>query len=1707
MSFFSIHRTILHEYEAYIRSFLSIKDARIRHKVEDELNSGLLWPEPLIQFNPAFKFGASVAQLCNDGILHKKLGDIFPGYNLYQHQEDAIRWGVKDKDFIVTSGTGSGKSLTYIASIFNHILTQGEGTPGVKALIIYPMNALINSQIEEFTKFKTAYELRFGSNSFPIKFAQYTGQVKGKQREEILQNPPDILLTNYVMLELLMTRSGEKLLRDAMEKQLKFLVLDELHTYRGRQGADVAMLVRRIKAMIGTPLVCIGTSATMVSEGSLIDQKKAVAKVGLDIFGSKIEPEQVIVESLERKTNYTGTLPDALELQQVLAVEISSKGTENELKENFLAVWLENAVALKETQGWLHRNKPLTLNKICALLSDQSGVELEICQLRLHELLDWSASLNEKLQEVQRTYLPYRLHQFISQTGSVYVTLETPDKREIRLEPGHFLQQQTQKVRLYQTVFSRYSGHEFLCVRLNPEKGILEPRDFRDSIDVDDSELTSGYVIIPHSQDDSIWNDDLVHVLPDAWVRESKKTGAVTVVKNYRNRIPQRIYFRTDGTYSMDKEGGTYQEGWFMPAKLLFDPTAGVFFDPKTNENTKLMRMCNEGRSTATTILSFSVIKALDRAGFAHHNQKLLSFTDNRQDAALQSGHFNDFVNVGRLRSAIYHALEKHTSLDSSEIAQAVFEALQLDQKEYAKQPSDFAGPRQENEKALKDYLTIRIIQDLERSWKFTMPNLEQCGLLQVTYKYLHELADNNKAWDEIPLFAKMTPENRHTVLDNILDYFRTAYAIDHLLISGNTYTIETRIRDTLKSPWTLSEDERLTAPNAMRIESIGNVYGQIFTKSAGRSSTLGRYLREEAKILDVDLAGHAYNDMMHSLLGLLEKAAFLKSDKIKGEFGEAKVYQLNANMIMWGIGDGTNVKADAIRIRTYKDAWQREPNPYFKKFYQQEFATLKVLLGKEHTGQIGNEDRIQREEQFRNGQISTLFCSPTMELGIDIRDLNVVHMRNAPPNPSNYAQRSGRAGRSGQGALVFTYCSQYSPHDRHYFKHSVDLVSGFVVPPKIDLSNEELIKTHINALYLRDLGLKKLERSIADVIEEQSLPDLPLDPDIQQVFTSEHVGRSQRVLDQIKKILELEGLNKHAFSDQWLREYINQIPLKFDQALDRWRTIYNSAMTLMGEAQAIIRNPIYAQRSEEKKAAFADERYASRQLYLLRCEEEYVLSEFYPYSYLAAEGFLPGYNFNRLPLRTFIPGTKGEDEGEYISRARHVAITEFAPRNIIYHNGGKFMINRMMISEIGKKLEKAKVAKPSGYFMMGIEYDLEMCPVTGVPLTNDESREHIGHLLPMTETATMRRERINCDEEERLREGFVVETYFSVPGTMSGAQPINVFSDGELLLEIFYLPAAKIVKVNKNWSRVKNHGFPIDLQTGYWKKLSDYEKQDPHTGKIEFVKLYTDMTVDALYIQPVKALNVDAQGVTTLQYAFKRAIEETYQAESNEIEVISMGRTERPNIMAYEASEGSLGVMRQIVKEKSEFAKIIQKAYEICHFKEGEDIKPEAGPASYDDLLSYYNQRDHEIIDRFKIKDALEKLLNCEVQIKSKNFSDYESQYNQLLQDMDHLSSTEHAFLIYLKKRGLRLPDKAQPKLAEELGLYIMPDFQYAEHVFVFCDGSPHDDLEIMARDKLQRRALRDRGFRVIVWYYRNPLEEVIEANKDIFTKVAQES
>ncbi len=277
---FALRDSVVEEYQRFATSFTTIHARDIREQVETIYAQERYWPEPLIQINPSYKRSTDVGQLVTSGVLEPGCAEIFQAQDtplsLYKHQEQAIALASEGESFVVTTGTGSGKSLCFFIPVVNHILrARRTGGPArTHAIVVYPMNALANSQFEELGKFVANV-----AGAQPVTFGRYTGQEDAKERARIAQNPPDILLTNFMMLELLMTRQEEVDRRVIGNcAGLRFLVLDELHTYRGRQGADVALLVRRVRERLRPEdLLCIGTSATMASEGSLEDKNRVVA--------------------------------------------------------------------------------------------------------------------------------------------------------------------------------------------------------------------------------------------------------------------------------------------------------------------------------------------------------------------------------------------------------------------------------------------------------------------------------------------------------------------------------------------------------------------------------------------------------------------------------------------------------------------------------------------------------------------------------------------------------------------------------------------------------------------------------------------------------------------------------------------------------------------------------------------------------------------------------------------------------------------------------------------------------------------------------------------------------------------------------------------------------------------------------------------------------------------------------------------------------------------------------------------------------------------------------------------------------------------------------------------------------------------------------------------------------------------------------------
>lgn len=1721
MNVFELRNHLIEDYSSYISSFIHIRDPKIRSYVDEQIESGLLWPESLVQLNPAFEPGHWVDELVDEGLLHPTCKSIFRRkteedpygnpFRFHKHQEDAIRTAQSGKNYVLTTGTGSGKSLAYVVPIVDYVLKHGSGR-GTQAIIVYPMNALANSQLGELRKF---ISLGFPDRKGPVTFARYTGQENDEEKQRIMSNPPDILLTNYVMLELILTRPEERKTLVNAAQGLRFLVLDELHTYRGRQGADVAMLIRRVRNILNTTaLQCIGTSATLSSSGGLQQQRKDISEVASRLFGDKVSPEHIIGETLRRSTKSVevqdSTWLEALR-QRILSPVLVPQTT-NEFANDPLASWIETNLGLSTNleSGILVRAKPRTLRgngSAAQLLSDLTGLREDQCLAALTSTL--LAGYGIPHPETGMPIFAFRLHQFISRGDTVYSSLESESNRYITVHGQKFVPNDRGRA-LFPLVFCRECGQEYYLVRRIRDRQTdvnqFITREFADRSDEEAGE--AGYFYL--STEDPWLPDNLLERVPEDWLEE--RNDELRVRTTQRKHLPET--HRVDTLGQLSDDGLPVQ---FIAGKFRFCLHCGTSYNPRQgSEFSKLTQLSSGGRSTDTTILSLSLIRNLRHdLSLLPKARKLLSFTDNRQDASLQAGHFNDFVEIALLRSAIYKAAQDASTQGISHdvLTQKVFYALGLDFRLYATDPDVRFAQKAETERALREVLGYRIYRDLKRGWRITSPNLEQCGLLKIRYTALDEVCSAEDIWQNAhPALVGASPETRLRVSKVLLDYMRRELAIKvDYLHPAHQETLKQLSSQKLRAPWAMDENERLEhaavlfpRPRRAHEEYLGNIflsarggYGQFLRRRTNFPEYHGKLSLDEAQ------------EIIQQLLEALRIGGLVEIVEEAKQADEAHGYQIPASALIWLAGDGKTPFHDPIRVPRQSHEGGRT-NQYFVDFYKQVSADLHGLEAHEHTAQVPSEIREARETDFREGKLPILYCSPTMELGVDISELNSVNMRNVPPTPANYAQRSGRAGRSGQPALVFTYCTMGSPHDQYYFKRPGLMVAGAVTPPRLDLTNEDLLRAHIHSIWLAESGLS-LGVSLKDLLDlSGDEPTLRVLDFVQDALDSENVrNRAFKRAKAVLSTIEAELQKVDWYSDTWLEGVLNHIPLSFDLACKRWRSLYRAAKGQQKAQQKIIDDISRPVRDRDQAKRLRQE--AESQIELLTDTENLIQSDFYSYRYFASEGFLPGYSFPRLPLSAFIPGRRIRgDKDEFLSRPRFLAISEFGPRSIVYHEGSRYIINKVNLpvadSGDGLSTNRAKQCPTCGYFHPIVGGDgpdrCERCnSMLDRPLTS---------LFRLQNVSTRRRDRISSDEEERMRQGFELQTAIRFQETQAGefsAQSAKLLKDGTQIARLTYAGAATLWRINLGWRRRSNPnqlGFVLDIERGYWAKENDQQDDpdDPISSRTMRVIPYVEDTKNSLLFEPLAALT--SSQMASLQAALKAAIQVKYQLEDNELSAEPLpSASERRMILLYESAEGGAGVLRRLLDDPRAFAEVAQTALELCHFNHltGEDLKraPDAPEdceaACYHCLMSYYNQMEHRLLDRQAIKDLLVDLMATVAGISPSAVS--RPEHLKRLQNLCQ-SDLERDWLNFIEQHNLNLPSHAQ-KLIE--GCSTRPDFLYEKDcAAIYVDGSHHFYEERKARDAANTDCMEDMGYTVIRFGLLEDWKKVISKYPNIF-------
>jgi hypothetical protein len=445
------------------------------------------------------------------------------------------------------------------------------------------------------------------------------------------------------------------------------------------------------------------------------------------------------------------------------------------------------------------------------------------------------------------------------------------------------------------------------------------------------------------------------------------------------------------------------------------------------------------------------------------------------------------------------------------------------------------------------------------------------------------------------------------------------------------------------------------------------------------------------------------------------------------------------------------------------------------------------------------------------------------------------------------------------------------------------------------------------------------------------------------------------------------------------------QAPKLFQSAFDRWRDLLASAEAQRDEARRTIDNFGITDPKIRRNAENL-QNMAQRQISLLLAGSETVGSDFYTYRYLATEGFLPGYNFPRLPLMAFIPGQGSDKRQAYVQRPRFLGISEFGPHSRIYYEGRAYRVVRLQVpaSELdqggGKlRVETLWICKACGT-RNGAEQP-ERCHTCG----SHEGWTAVKDVRRVENLATRPAEHITANDEERQRQGFEIVTTFAWAkrgGRVDVTQSDVTAADGTHIATAKYPAAATLQRLNlglRRRAKPGDTGFWIDPSTGRWLSSDDADDaakdDDPARGMPQRIVPRVEDHKNALLLKATKAFT-DPVTPIVIQYALLRGLETEFQLEEGELLSEPMAnRKDRRAILFYEASEGGAGVLARVAKERDALARVAQQSLRLMHFQWtghtpapnllSDEGKQDCVSGCYRCLLSYFNQPDHEIINR----------------------------------------------------------------------------------------------------------------------------------------------
>ena len=1406
----------------YLLAAYPINDAALRRGFEELLRQpGTISQDPYLEGNQPYEAGRTLRQLTDEGLLDQRMLQLFEADRpLYAHQEAAVVAAVKDQaNIVVATGTGSGKTECFLIPMLQRLLQDPR--PGMQALILYPMNALVNDQVKRLRKLLCKQEqspnlIRFGFYTSrtekthakaeealrreligtereellslfddserkkmvglpPAELVEHAAtrvmRFQAISREEIWRTPPQILITNYSMLEHMLMRPKER--GDIFEssKHFSMLILDEAHTYSGSTGTEVAMLLRRFKLSMG--IEASGKIQAIATSASLGDPrqegiKQKVCRFASQLFdepfseqhlvwGTRVSPGKRFGPTYEVDSCSDEELYEKYESLDIGSISESIEAAKEALKELLPAVQMQAAhnAAGDDVHVFLWHafashphirrlmkvlgNGPLPWTQVATsaeLWSIPRSLDGDVEPEELPRVLKALSNLvqivtSARLRPDEQPLVPVRLHLLYRSMEGLFACINP------RCPGAPTSDENTRNVMGYGRLYLDRRTHCESC-----SGPVMELSSCRKCGEVYSVAVSKANILaeVPRAMENIEENESILVLTPvprqllssdeetgeEDESEEESTTSEKVITLNGGYQLKPMLVTEDSGQWRLIETEASaskterllsteaFQLYRYVKPKAKPD-TDGVDPSPNCCPGCGARRMRQNWMSRFTSFTDAPLSVVIDRlfdllsetghqpAGHTDEksvkiekpNSKILTFSDGRQDAAYFASDFQRSHTEFLYRQSIWRAFIGVAADETATITEVEEELRQLLREASIPHPDrdpelhhkSYASNEQNQHlrlnRAAKDLDKLAVKRSREvLLCEFGLPSARRTSMeaLGLVACHLDAIPDQlidqtcsilgwneewGKKWAEVFLFG-------------LTDEIRLLGAVD--IQDASNYYSETG-GDEAGRPGILgNKGQPRTFLKKAKLEKEKDIisFQPRKNKDGKWSQVQNRIVRLVEKGLNHMPSADSMNDLFDSLVesGILVsypgqgyQLAWRQNSLSKSDFDWYECPQCKQIFHKPGLSLlEITLTPNAFRCPAHKcqgSLKERQEGNLVKQHYVSLIQRRPIsLTAEEHTAQLQPEELSERENRFRSGEINLLSSSTTLELGVDIGELQVVALRNFPPFVSNYQQRAGRAGRRADGLAVTVMYGQRRPHDRYFFEQPRHLIAGANKVPSLDIGNYAISKRHAQAElighFLRfnhQLGTEDLT-----VGEFLGLPDLdrqePVEVESKQLgayYARLHLwlggAEAKTSCKQILALLGNEnseqeilgGLREEAerFADEQVADWNGQVR-NYAEVTTEWKEVRDRT-----DKQSTIKS----ERLSKARTAIIGELKKIRALKL--------------HDVLAQASILPIYGFpidvvQLLTQRndTWVGGTGGHR----LQRDRRMALTEYAP-------------------------------------------------------------------------------------------------------------------------------------------------------------------------------------------------------------------------------------------------------------------------------------------------------------------------------------------------------------------------------------------------------------------------------------------------------------